>query len=156
MVESLAALLPGAPRGFVDADADLGAASNQRQTEQPWISPQTLQHLGLIHAQVRQPCIAIGLAGVVQQGCRSKAVTEAAELSGCHGTLRDINEADLDTALLEEAQAATRGLRIVAAEDLDGWRALSARSDVGYAAPGEPCLGLRPRFDFRLGVMSPK
>lgn len=84
----------------------------------------TLHHSGRIEREELESLIAIRPGGRIKQGRCPKALHESAELAGRDGALLQIDEMNVDPALPEEPERRSRGLRILVAEQLDGWSGL--------------------------------
>ena len=127
------------PSGFVRPHAELVARPDQWQSQQLGIEQQALRHLRGVHAQVLQACVPVGLRFRVQELLRPEALDESPQLAGRGRPLREIDEADLETAFAEETERVLRRPGVLPAEDLD-----------------QPALAfLRPRLERRSCVIRP-
>jgi hypothetical protein len=110
------------PGGFVVTDGELIPAAHERQFQQLWVGFDAGEPAGFANAHVLEPSLNVGFAGVVEERRQAKALDEAADFAGGHGLLFEIDEVDLDAALLEEALGGASGGVVLEAEDLDANR----------------------------------
>ena len=80
--------------------------------------------VGVVHPQVAEAALAIGARRLVQEGRRAEPVDEPAQLGRRQLPLAEVDVADDDPALAEEALRGPRLARVVEPEDLDVGHAL--------------------------------
>ena len=125
--------------------------ANEREAEQADIGQQALRQLHIIHAQVPEPGGLPGLPLIVGAGTGAEALDEATQLPRRDGLLPQVDEVDLDAALLEVAKSGLGRPRVHEAEHLDlgcgrgGHGLIVARSRRGGGRKRECRSAARPR-----------
>ena len=90
-----------------------------RQPQQPRIREEALDDLPLVHPQVAHPRVAVGTPVRVEQCPGTQPLDEPAELARRDRLAPEVDEVDLEPALLEEPDRGPRRLVVLEAEDLD-------------------------------------
>ena len=107
------------PGSFVLSRHDAVADADERQPEEALVGEKPVGELGVGHPEVAEARVAPGLRRLVGDGPRPESIDESAQLGGCQRLAPDVDEMDLEAALLEEALRGAGGRRIGGAEDLD-------------------------------------
>src|SRR4029079_1911821 len=93
----------------------------------------------LVHPQVAEAAVPIGLRGLVEEGARAEPLDESAQLAPGDRLPSQVDLVDRDPALLEEANRGARRLLTLVAEDLDaeiGHRPQRSRAEAAAGTIG--------------------
>src|SRR5438093_906013 len=107
------------PRCARRSGGDVVSEADERQPEQRRSREQALDDLVVVHAEVGETAVAVGLRPLVDERAGAEPLDEAAELAAGDRLPGEVHLVNRDPPLLEEADGRARGLIPVGAEDLD-------------------------------------